>query len=138
MSPILALDWGEKRIGVAFSEGILASPHSVIERKNRTEDYARIVALVDELRVERVVMGLPKSLNPDQPVGPQAKRILRHYRALTKQLAVPIDLVDERYSTVDAADFLTQAGRRGKTPIDAAAAAVILQKYLDQKRAGPA
>jgi putative Holliday junction resolvase len=134
VSPILGLDWGEKRIGVAFSEGVLASPHSVIERKTRQADYARIAALVAETGAERVVLGLPQSLNGDQPLGPQARRVLRHYRALVRHLSVPVELADERYSTVDAAEHLAQAGRRGKTSIDAAAAAVILQAYLDRRQ----
>ena len=129
---ILALDWGEKRIGVAFSEGFLASPHSVIRRKSKVEDYARIVNLVAEMKAELLVIGLPKSLNPDHPIGPQAKRVLQYSQALVQQLEIPIELVDESYSTVDAVAFLRQSGRRGKTPLDAAAAAVILQSYLDK------
>jgi putative Holliday junction resolvase len=129
----LALDWGEKRIGVAFSEGFLAAPRAVIRRKSNAQDYARIADLVAETGAEVVVMGLPKSLNPDTPIGPQAKRVLKHYRALGQQLAVPVILADESYSTSDAAEFLRQSGRQGKIPIDAAAAAVILQAYLDKE-----
>ena len=129
---ILALDWGEKRIGVAFSEGFLASPHSVIRRKSKAEDYARVVNLVAGMKAELLVIGLPKSLNPDNPIGPQAKRVLKYSQALAQQLEIPIELVDESYSTVDAAALLRQSGRRGKTPLDAAAAAVILQSYLDR------
>ena len=58
---ILALDWGEKRIGVAFTEGVLASPHSVIKRKSRVEDYRRVANLVSEMKIETIVLGLPKS-----------------------------------------------------------------------------
>ena len=129
---ILALDWGEKRIGVAFSEGFLAAPHSVIQRKSKAEDYARIVNLVEQMKAEVLVIGLPKSLNPEQPIGPQANRVLNYSRALAEHLEIPIALVDESYSTVNAAEFLHRSGRRGKTPLDAAAAAVILQTYLDQ------
>lgn len=130
---VLALDWGEKRIGVAFSEGFLAAPHSVIKRKSRVEDYKRVVHLVAELQIELIVLGLPKSMNPDMPLGPQAKRVLKYQAELADYVDIPIKLVDETYSTVDAADMLQQAGRKNKTPIDAAAAAVILQTYLDGK-----
>ncbi|MEM7028274.1 MAG: Holliday junction resolvase RuvX [Chloroflexota bacterium] len=140
---ILALDWGEKRIGVAFSEGILASPHSVIRRKSRVEDYRRVATLVSDLKIELVVLGLPKSLNPDMPLGPQAKRVLKYQQELQAHIDVPIALVDEQYSTVNATELLDQtsgqvsgrrsSGRKKKTPIDAAAAAVILQRYLDGK-----
>ena len=140
---ILALDWGEKRIGVAFTEGVLASPHSVIKRKSRVEDYRRVANLVLEMKIETIVLGLPKSLNPDMPLGPQAKRVMKYQQELMTYVDVPIILVDETYSTVDAAALLQasspasagrkKSGRKNKTPIDAAAAAVILQSYLDGK-----
>lgn len=132
MSRILALDWGEKRIGVAFSEGILASPHSVIHRVGKAKDYARIAALVTDTNAELLVMGLPTTFDPENPIGPQAKRVLKARRALEKIVSIPIQMVDETYSTVDAEDFLRQSGKKGKIPIDAAAAAVILQAYLDR------
>ncbi|HHJ06596.1 MAG TPA: Holliday junction resolvase RuvX [Anaerolineae bacterium] len=133
MTRILALDWGEKRIGVAFSEGILASPRGVIKRKSKAEDYARIAALVAETGAELLVIGLPTTFDPDNPIGPQAKRVLKHSKALKKHLDIPIEMADERYSTVDAGEYLRQSGKKGKIPIDAAAAAVILQTYLDEK-----
>jgi len=131
MTRIIALDWGEKRIGVAFSEGILASPHSVIKRKGKVKDYEQIVKLTIETEAELLVIGLPASLNPEQPIGPQAKRVLKHYQALEKMLDIPVKLSNESYSTVDATHFLQQSGRKTKVPIDAAAAAVILQAFLD-------
>lgn len=131
MTRILALDWGEKRIGVAFSEGILASPHSVIKRRSKTKDYEQIVQLTIKTEADLVVLGLPTSFDPNNPIGPQAKRVLKHYRALEKLLDIPIKLSNESYSTVDAANFLQQSGRKTKVPIDAAAAAVILQAFLD-------
>jgi len=132
MKRVLALDWGEKRIGVAFSEGVLASPHSVIRRASKAQDYERIAALVEETGAEVLVIGLPTTFNPEEPIGPQARRVLKHYRALAERLPIPVRLVDETYSTTDAAEFLRQSGKRGKIPLDAAAAAVILQAYLDR------
>jgi len=132
MTRILAIDWGEKRVGVAFSEGFLASPHSVIRRGSNVETYAKIEALVVETGAELLVMGLPTTFNPDEPLGFQAKRVLKHRDALAERLAIPIKMVDETYTTVDAASYLHQAGKTGKIPIDAAAAAVILQHFLDE------
>ncbi len=132
MTRILALDWGDKRVGVAFSEGFFASPHSVIRRGSNLETYAKIEALVAETGAELLVMGLPVSFNPDEPLGFQAKRVLKHRDALAERLAIPIEMVDETYTTVDAEAYLRQAGKKGKIPIDAAAAAVILQHYLDE------
>jgi putative Holliday junction resolvase len=132
MTRILALDWGEKRIGVAFSEGILASPYKVIHRQSKAKDYARIVNLIAETKAEVLVIGLPKSFDPENSIGPQAKRVLKHSQALAEMVDIPIEMVDETYSTVDASAFLHQSGKKGKIPIDAAAAAVILQIYLDR------
>lgn len=131
---LMALDVGERRIGIATSDsGVFAKPHSVLHRKTKKEDFARLQRLITELKIERVVVGLPYSLSGDDPLGPQARRILRFAQALAAQIAAPIDYFDESYSTADAELFLT-AARRQKTPIDAAAAAVILQNYLDAAR----
>ncbi|GAB4443694.1 MAG: Holliday junction resolvase RuvX [Anaerolineae bacterium] len=126
----LALDVGERRVGLATSDsGIFAAPHGVLHRKSKKEDFARIQRLVSELKIDCVVVGVPYSLNADEPLGPQARRVLRYARALSEVITAPVTTFDERYSTVDAGNFLSQSG--GKTPIDAAAAAVILQNYLD-------
>ena len=132
---LIALDVGERRIGVAVSDpsGTLATPHSVIHRRSKAQDFATIAHLVDEMEIERVVVGLPLSLSGD--VGPQARRITRYAQALAQSLHVPVDLYDERYSTVTATELLAASGhKRRQVPIDAAAAAVILQDYLESKR----
>ncbi len=127
----MALDVGERRIGIATSDsGVFAKPHSVLHRKSKKEDFARLQRLITELKIERVIVGLPYSLSGDDPLGPQARRIQRYAEALAAEIDVPIDYFDESYSTVDAEAFLAAAGRK-KIPIDAAAAAVILQNYLD-------
>jgi putative Holliday junction resolvase len=128
---VLALDVGERRIGVAVSDptGILATPHGVIRRRSKVQDFAAVARMVAELGAERVVVGLPLSLSGD--VGPQARRVMRYAQALAQALPVPVELYDERYSTVTADELLAEGGRkRRRTPIDAAAAAVILQEYL--------
>lgn len=128
---LMALDIGERRIGIAVSEsGILATPHSVLQRKSKQEDFARLGRLVTELKIERVIVGLPYSLSGPEEIGPQARRVMRYAEALAATLPVPIEYYDERYSTVDAAASLSVLGGK-KVAIDAAAAAVILQNYLD-------
>jgi putative Holliday junction resolvase len=132
----MALDVGERRIGVAISDpsGTLATPHSVIQRRSKAEDFATVARLVGELEIERVVVGLPLTLNGD--IGPQARRITRYAQALAETLSVPLAYHDERYSTVTADAMLMESGRKHRVPIDAAAAAVILQDYLESQRAG--
>lgn len=134
---LMALDVGERRIGIAVSEsGVFASPHSILNRASKKEDFTRLGRLVTELQIERVIVGLPYSLNEAESLGPQARRIKRYADALAETLSIPLEYFDESYSTVDAQTFLIasrrrKTGRLQKAPIDDAAAAVILQKYLD-------
>ena len=128
---LLALDIGEKRIGIASSEsGIFASPHSVLHRKSKQEDFARLQQIIEALQIERIVIGLPYSVSGQAEMGPQARRVKRYADALATAVTVPLAFFDESYSTVDAATKLSQAGKK-KITIDAAAAAVILQSYID-------
>lgn len=132
----MALDIGEKRIGIALSEsGVLATPHSILQRKSKREDFARIVRLLADLRIDRLVVGLPYSLSEPDQIGPQARRVKRYAEALAREVGVPVDYFDESYSTVDAANYLAERGNKRRTsPIDDVAAAVILQNYLDARR----
>ncbi len=131
----LGLDIGEKRIGVALSEsGLFAQPHSILSRKSKQEDFTRIGNLVAELNIDCVVVGMPYSLSGADPVGPQARRIKRYSERLAKTLTVPIEYFDERYSTADAKLYraaMNPKSSKANKPIDDAAAAVILQNYLD-------
>lgn len=135
---ILALDVGERRVGVAISDptGTLARPLRTLMRGSRDEDFAAIVALVARHDVGLVVVGQPISLDGTQ--GPQARRVARYVEALASELSVPVVMWDERYTTVAAEDILRQSrGRqerrraRDTGELDAIAAAVILQSYLD-------
>jgi putative Holliday junction resolvase len=128
---LMALDIGERRIGIAVSDsGIFARPHTVLHRKSRKEDFARLARLIEEMEVERLIIGLPYSLSGTEKIGPQARRVQRYAEALRQVIATPCEYFDESYSTVDAEQYLAAAGKK-KVPIDAAAAAVILQSYLD-------
>ena len=132
---LMALDVGEKRIGIAISEsGVLATPHSVLYRKSKREDFDRFQHLIGELKIDRVIVGVPYSLSEPEKLGPQARRVKKYAEALARTVNVPFEYFDESYSTVDAENYLSvnqKSGRKRKTPIDAAAAAVILQSYLD-------
>ncbi len=136
---VLALDIGQARIGVAVSDRhqILARSLKVIPRSSRQKDFAAIGRLVRELEVEKVIIGHPLSL--DGTAGPQARRVERYAAALAESLEVPVLLRDERFSTVEAQQLMIEAGHKRKTrrrKIDAVAAAVFLQDYLDEQRAG--
>jgi putative Holliday junction resolvase len=134
---IMALDVGERRIGIAISaSGILASPHSVLQRKSKRDDFTRLSQLMAELEVERIVVGLPYSLGGHETVGPQARRIKRYAQALAKTVSIPVEYFDESYSTAEAEEILRSFDQK-RVPLDAAAAAVILQNYLDSANDTP-
>ena len=134
---ILALDMGERRVGIAVSDptGTIARPLRTLVRGSREEDFAAITALVAEHDVELVVVGQPLSL--DGAEGPQARRVARYAEALAARLPVPVVAWDERFTTVAAEEILRQNRRKKKRQartrgeVDSIAAAVILQGYLD-------
>ena len=133
----LGLDVGERRIGVALSdaEGILAVALTVIEAKSDDDALRQIIALAHEYEVERIVVGLPLSL--DGSLGPQAQKVRSFTELLEGCTELPVVEWDERYSTADAERVLVEAGVRRdkrKKRIDSVAAAFILQGYLDRER----
>ena len=134
MGRVLALDIGERRIGVALSDPlqVVARTLGIVERSSDAEAVAEIARLVREHEVERVLVGHPRSLSG--AVGRQAQRVESFATLLAEAVGVPVELWDERLSTVTAARILAERGvraREQKESIDAVAAAVILQDYLD-------
>ena len=132
---VLGIDLGSVRIGLALSDagGVLATPHSVLRRaKRRHLDHEAIKAVVDEWEVERIVVGLPLSL--DGSVGKAAKAALREAEELGVVTGVPVETYDERLTTVSAHQVLREQGVAGadrKDVVDKVAAAVLLQAWLD-------
>ncbi len=135
----LGLDVGERRIGVSLSdpEGILAMPLTVVDVRTEEEALERIAALAREHEVDRVVVGLPLSMEGN--MGLQAQRVAAFADTLAERMEIPVDTWDERLSTVAAGRALTEAGvKRGKKRkrLDSVAACPILQGYLDRWRSG--
>jgi putative Holliday junction resolvase len=137
---VLALDVGERWVGVAISDpfGALARPLQALERGSPAQDVSAVVNLVAEHQVALVVVGKPLSL--DGTEGPQAKRVAQYVEKLAAKLSVQIIFWDERYTTVEAEEILRQQRsekkrRRARATgeLDAIAAAVILQSYLDSQ-----
>jgi putative Holliday junction resolvase len=138
---VLALDIGSVRIGVATSDEteLLASPYGVIRRRGERDSLAAILRTVEETEAGLVVVGLPVSF--DGTLHAQAKSIQTFAEKLRTRLSVPLVYADETLSTVRAEEKLRASGvRRDRISarIDAAAAAVILQDYLDARRQAPA
>ncbi len=135
---MLGLDVGDRRIGLALSDplGILASGLGALERRAVDRDIQAILALIKENQVERVVIGLPRHL--DGTLGDQARKVQIFAQRLMEATPVLVEYWDERLSTVAAQEKLREAGAKRVTRgrVDAAAAAYILQGYLDAR--GPA
>jgi len=130
----LGLDIGDKRIGVAISdpEQILASPLATIVRDDDDKAIDAIIVLVNKYDVRKIIIGFPYSLNGN--VGKQASKVQAFVDKLSNHTKTDIELRDERLSTVAVDRLLMEAGmksRKRKEQRDAAAAAYILQGYLD-------
>ncbi len=132
---VIGLDVGDVRIGVAVSDplGIIAQPHTVIQRTELAKDLEAIRAVVVDREATRIVAGLP--LNREGKPGPQAEKVLEFIEALRPVAGVDIETQDERFSTAAAERMLIDANvsRKGrKKVIDKIAAHHILQTWLDR------
>jgi putative Holliday junction resolvase len=128
----LGVDLGTRRIGIALSDatGTLATPFAVLERG--PDLHRRIAAIVAEEEVAVVVVGLPRSMDGRDRAA--AQRAQSEAAQLQTAVKIPVELHDERLSTVSAHAGLAASGRRSRERrgmVDAAAAAVILQSWLD-------
>jgi len=126
---VLGLDVGDKRIGVAVSdpEGRMAWGIEVVRRRGKRADLTEILRLARENEAERIVVGLPLSM--DGSVGPQAQKTLAFCQALSRRASVPVETWDERLSSVAAERLMTETGTRRaekKEKSDMVAAAIIL------------
>lgn len=137
--PVLAIDHGEARIGLAITDpvGIMAHPLETIHVKN-TPPIERISTLVKERQVKQLVLGLP--IRMDGTEGTAAERIRAFGAELTVKIDLPLHYIDESLTTVAAAEKLHQAGknaRKQKSIIDQAAAVEILTAWLSQNSPEP-
>lgn len=127
----MAFDFGEKRIGVAIGETLLASarPLETIAAEANEQRFAAIAKLIDAWQPARLVVGLPAHADRDVP-HEFAARCERFARQLAGRFHLPVELADERYSSAVAATQLAGDKRNNKTRLDAEAAAVILQAWF--------
>ncbi len=133
---ILGLDVGSKTIGVAVSDelSLIAQGVTTLKRKGKRLDIKELLRMIEELKVEKVVVGLPKNMNGS--LGPSAKMVLSLIEELKKFVDLPIITWDERLSTVAAQKALLEADvsrKKRKQVIDKVAALLILQGYLDSQ-----
>jgi putative Holliday junction resolvase len=134
---ILAIDYGRARIGLALSDptGMLAQGLSVIQRKSDRQAAEEIGRVAEEHVVEKVVVGLPLNMNGSE--GDKAKHCRVFAELIQEITAKPVELFDERLTTVAAQRVLIDADlsrKRRKQVVDAMAAQLLLQNYLDRNR----
>ncbi len=133
---VMALDLGDKTIGVAVSDALLltAQARSTIRRKNPQHDIEVLQRLVDDNEVHRIVLGQP--LHMDGKESRQSQKVRLFAGELEKQLNIPIVFWDERLTTFAAEQHLEEMGlnwRKRREHVDKIAAMIILQNYLDSR-----
>ncbi len=136
----MGLDFGTKTVGVAVSDrlGITAQGIETIRRKSPGKlrrTLARIEELIDEYKIEKIILGLPK--NMDNTLGERAQDTLSFRETLEKRTGLPVEIWDERLSTVESERILQSGGVRRenrKQRIDWMAATLILQSYMDAQK----
>lgn|SRR5690606_20720098 len=138
---VLALDLGERRIGLAVSDetASIAFPAGHLERKGLRQDLAALVALVRERGITSAVVGLPMHMDGRQ--GPEAERARMFANAFAEAAGIPVALLDERWTSVAAERSLREGGRRSprrrratRGTVDAVAATLLLQTWLERRR----
>jgi putative Holliday junction resolvase len=132
----LGLDIGDKRIGVACgdTEVRIATPLDVLTRGSLAQDARALAQLARAYDATYLVVGLPRNMNGTQ--GAQAEAVKTYAQALANVVGLPVIFWDERLSTIEATQRVQATGARGKKSrrhLDAIAAAVILQDFLDSQ-----
>lgn len=133
---VLAIDHGTKRIGIALSDetGTIASPLEFIPAEPFGDFLKRLKDLIREKQVEQILIGMPR--NMDGGYGPAALKVQEFVAVLKETIGIPIKTWDERLTSAQANRMLIQADMRRdkrKQKVDAAAAAILLQSYLDSR-----
>lgn len=133
-STVLCFDFGEQRIGIAVGEHLLASanPLTTIDNESNEVRFEAISKLVKEWQPKLLIVGLPLSLDGSENSVTQLCK--KFARRLNGRFNIPVMLIDERYSSVEASNLLNQTGVKGraqKAMLDQVAAQTILQSYFD-------
>lgn len=134
---IMAVDFGDSRTGIAVCDKseMLASPLTVITEYHFDRCAERVAELARQERAELIVVGFPK--NMDNTVGEKAEKCAEFSRLVGELSGIPTELWDERLTTVSAHNYLNVTNVRGKkrrAVVDAVAATIILETYLERRK----
>jgi putative Holliday junction resolvase len=135
---VLALDYGTRRIGIAVSDPDqrIATPEAPLVRRGLEKDLAALEELIEAREIGHLVVGQP--LHMSGRVGPEAEAAQAFGERLASRTGLPLDLFDERWTTLEARRALRESGRRGarqRQVVDSVAAALLLRAFLERKRA---
>ena len=134
---VLGLDVGDVRIGIAVSDptALVALAYKTLVRTSKWKDVEEVRSIIEDLKVDRVVVGLPKNMN--NTLGPQGKKVQKFVNALKHNYPLDLVYIDERLTTVSAERILIEADvsrKNRKKVVDQVAATYILQQYLDMQK----
>ena len=146
--PVLGLDFGTRRIGLAVSDrdGRIAFPAGCLESQGKEKDLQALCALVEKREITRIVVGLPIHL--DGRAGPEADAARAFARDVAEATGLAVEMLDERWTTLEAERALRELGERGgatraakrrrRGNVDTVAATILLRSYLERHRTGDA
>ncbi len=134
---IMSVDFGDARTGIAVCDKfeMLASPVEVIKESYVPKIIDRIISLCDEYKPELIIVGLPKNMNGS--LGDRAQKCIDFAHSVNEMTGIDIRMWDERLTTVSAHNYLNNTNTRGKKRkniVDAVAATVILQSFIDSRK----
>lgn len=134
---IMAVDYGDARTGIAVCDRteFLASPVGTIEEKNFEKLVQKVAYMAEQYEVGEIVVGLPLNMNGSK--GPRAQKSEAFADALNQATDIPVNMWDERSTTVTAHNILNETdvrGKKRKAVVDTVAATVILEAYLDFRK----
>jgi putative Holliday junction resolvase len=135
VNPILGIDFGRARIGLAISDELRFLAHPLETVPATKDSVKRIAEIVDQRKIDKVVVGVPRHMSGE--IGQSANEALEFAGKLREQLPCPVETWDERLTTVAANRALREAGkktRQSRKVVDQVAAQMILQSYLDRER----
>jgi len=134
LNRILAIDYGDVRVGLAISDlmQIIAKPYKTIKNTNHNEIFIQLERIIEENNIGKIIVGLPITLKGEH--SEQTEKVLSFVKELKSSIKIDIDTYDERLSSIQAKKSLIQQGVKtghNKEQIDQTAAAIFLQGYLD-------
>ena len=135
MNPILGIDFGRARIGLAISDELRLLAHPLETLPGNKDTAKKIVEIIRERKIDKIVVGVPRHMSGE--IGKAAREALEFANKLRAQVPCPVETWDERLTTVAAERALRGAGKKSRKTrniIDQVAAQMILQGYLDRER----